>query len=95
MGRFGPWSPARESAYQSWLNSEGAPEHASYYLDALKNYAVTGHPYITLAGGEILDIFNRNTQLVQTGDMTVPDAVAAIIKDGTPILEDAAAKAKS
>jgi len=94
-GASGRGSPARESAYDSWLKSDGAPEHASYYLDALKNYAVTGHPYITLAGGEILDVFTRNTQLVQSGDMTVEDAVAAIIKDGTPILEDAAAKAKS
>ena len=93
-GASGRGSPARESAYDSWLNSEGAPEHANYYLDALKNYAVTGRPYMTLAGGEILDIFNRNTQLVQSGDMTVDDAVATIIKDGTPVLEDAAAKAR-
>lgn len=91
-GSSGRGSPARAAAYQSWLDSEGAPEHASYYLDALNNYAVTGRPYQTLAGGEILDIFNRNTQLVQTGDMTVDDAVANIIKDGTPVLEAAAAK---
>lgn len=94
-GASGRGSPARASAYDSWLTSEGAPEHASYYLDALKNYAVTGRPYVTLAGGEILDVFNRNTQLIQTGDMSVEDAVKAIIAEGTPILEDAAAKAQS
>jgi multiple sugar transport system substrate-binding protein len=91
-GASGRGSPARKDAYDSWLNSEGAPEHASYYLDALENYAVTGHPYQTLAGGEILDIFNRNTDLVQSGDMTVEAAVAAIIADGTPVLEEAARK---
>jgi multiple sugar transport system substrate-binding protein len=92
-GASGRGSPARKSAYDSWLNSEGAPEHASYYLDAMDTYAITGRPYLTLAGGEILDIFNRNTDLVQSGDMTVEEAVAAIIADGTPVLEEAAARA--
>lgn len=91
-GASGRGSPARKDAYQSWLDSEGAPEHAQYYLDALENYAVTGHPYQTLAGGEILDIFNRNTDLVQSGDLSVEDAVAAIMADGTPVLEEAATK---
>lgn len=93
-GKSGRGSPARKDAYDSWLTSKGAPEHAKYYKDALESYAVTGHPYQTLAGGEILDIFNRNTQLIQTGDMKVEDAIAAIIKDGTPVLQDAAKKLK-
>jgi multiple sugar transport system substrate-binding protein len=93
-GSSGRGSPARKSAYDSWLNSEGAPEHASFYLDALDSYAVTGRPYLTLAGGEILDVFNRHTQLVQSGDMTVEDAVAGIIAEGTPVLEEAAARAQ-
>jgi multiple sugar transport system substrate-binding protein len=91
-GSSGRGSPAREEAYQSWMDSDVAPESANYYLDALTNYAVTGRPYQTLAGGEILDIFNRNTQLIQTGDMTVEEAVAAIIEEGTPVLEEAAAR---
>jgi len=93
-GKSGRGSPARKEAYDSWLTSAGAPEHAKYYKDALENYAVTGHPYQTLAGGEILDIFNRNTDLIQTGDMKVEDAIAAMIKDGTPVLQDAAKKLK-
>lgn len=93
-GASGRGSPARKDAYPSWLGSQGAPEHAKYYQDALESYAVTGHPYQTLAGGEILDVFNRNTQLVQTGDMKVEDAIAAMIKDGTPVLEEAAKKLK-
>lgn len=88
-GSSGRGSPARKAAYQSWLESEVAPEHAEYYLDALENYAVTGRPYQTLAGGEILDIFNRNTDLIQSGDLTVEEAVQAIIAEGTPVLEEA------
>ncbi|MCS7219806.1 MAG: sugar ABC transporter substrate-binding protein [Anaerolineae bacterium] len=88
-GSSGRGSPARKAAYESWMNSPVAPEHAEYYLDALENYAVTGRPYQTLAGGEILDIFDRNTSLVQTGEKTVEEAVQAIIKEGTPVLEEA------
>ncbi|HXF63733.1 MAG TPA: extracellular solute-binding protein [Caldilineaceae bacterium] len=91
-GSSGRGSPARKDAYQSWLDSDIAPENAEYYLEALDTYAVTGRPYQTLAGGQILDIFNRNTQLIQTGDMTVEQAVAAIIEEGTPVLEEAAAR---
>ena len=91
-GSSGRGSPSRQAAYDSWLNSEGAPEHARFYLDALNNYAVTGRPYNTLAGGEILDIFNRHTDLVQAGEMSVEEAVAGILEEGTPVLEEAAAK---
>jgi multiple sugar transport system substrate-binding protein len=59
-------------------------------MDALENYAVTGRPYETLAGGEILDVFNRATELVQSGDMTVDQAIENIIAEGTPVLEEAA-----
>ena len=89
-GASGRGSPARQAAYESWLNSPGAPANARFYMEALENYAVTGRPYQTLAGGEILDVFNRNTQLVQSGDMTVDQMVENIIAEGTPILEDAA-----
>lgn len=89
-GSSGRGSPARQAAYDSWLNSPGAPEHASYYKDALATYAVTGRPYQTLAGGEILDVFNRNTDLVQSGDMTVDQAIENILAEGTPVLEEAA-----
>ena len=47
-GASGRGSPAREEAYQSWMDSEPAPDNAKYYLDALKNYAETGHPYKSL-----------------------------------------------
>ncbi|NOZ28042.1 MAG: sugar ABC transporter substrate-binding protein [Chloroflexi bacterium] len=88
-GESGRGSPARKAAYQSWIESDPAPDHAEYYLDALENYAVTGHPYQTLAGGEIMDIFNRYTGLIQSGDMSVEEAVQRIIEEGTPVLDEA------
>jgi multiple sugar transport system substrate-binding protein len=89
-GASGRGSPAREAAYQSWMDSDIAPENAEYYLEALKTYAVTGRPYQTLAGGEILDIFTRNTSLIESGDMSVEEAVQKIIEEGTPVLDEAA-----
>jgi multiple sugar transport system substrate-binding protein len=91
-GSTGRGSPARAAAYDSWMNSEDAPEHVAFYLDALQNYAVTGRPYQTLAGGEILDVFDRNTDLIEAGDITVEEGVAAMIAEGTPVLEEAAAR---
>jgi multiple sugar transport system substrate-binding protein len=63
-------------------------------MEALDKYAETGHPYQTLAGGQIMDIFDRNTTLVQTGEKTVAQAVADIIKEGQPVLDDAAKRLK-
>jgi multiple sugar transport system substrate-binding protein len=89
-GETGRGSPARKEAYESWLNSEPAPEHAEAFLGALDNYAITGRPYQTLAGAEILDILNRETDLIRSGEKTVEEAVAAIMADGQPVLDEAA-----
>jgi len=91
-GTSGRGSPARKSAYQSYLDAEISPEHAKYYLDAMDTYAVTGHPYLTLAGGQILDILNTNAGLVQTGDITIDEFVQKIMSEGTPVLEEAKQK---
>jgi len=93
-GESGRGSPARKAAYQSWMDSEIAPENAEAYLDALANYAVTGRPYQTLAGGEIGDVINRHTDLLMTGDMSVEEALAGIEKEGNPILEEAEKRLK-
>ncbi|OUC07041.1 hypothetical protein RY27_17290, partial [Litorilinea aerophila] len=66
------------------------PEHAQYFLEALDNYAITDRPYQTLAGGEILDVMNRQRDLLRNGETTVDAAIEAIITEGTPILEEAA-----
>jgi multiple sugar transport system substrate-binding protein len=93
-GASGRGSPARKSAYQSYLDSEIAPEHAQYYLDALDTYALTGHPYHNLASGELGDIFTRNTDLMQTGDITVDEAVNNIMAEADPVMKAAEAKMK-
>lgn len=91
-GSTGRGSPARKDAYESWMNSEPAPEHAEYFLEALDSYAKTDRPYQTLAGGEILDILNRQTTLLKNGETTVDEAINTIIAEGTPVLEAAAAR---
>lgn len=89
-GVTGRGSPARKEAYESWMNSDPAPDNAQYFLEALDTYAKTDRPYQTLAGGEILDILNRQTTLLRNGETTVDDAINAIITEGTPVLEAAA-----
>jgi multiple sugar transport system substrate-binding protein len=91
-GVTGRGSPARKDAYDSWMNSDPAPENAEAFLDALENYAKTDRPYQTLAGGEILDILNRQTTLLRNGETSVDEAINAIITEGTPVLEAAAAR---
>ncbi len=85
----GRGSPARKSAYPAYLKAPVVPEHAQYFLDAMDNYAETGHPYHTTASAEVMDIFNRNTALVESGEQTVDECVANIIKDAQPILDKA------
>jgi multiple sugar transport system substrate-binding protein len=85
-GSSGRGSPARKAAYQSWIDSEIVPEHAKYFLDALEQYAVTGHPYKTLKAGEVTDVINKYTGLVQTGDITVDECVNRIMAEADPLL---------
>jgi multiple sugar transport system substrate-binding protein len=85
-GKSGRGSPARKAAYQSYLDSKTAPKSAKYYLDALDNYAVTGHPYKSVGAPEVLNVYNKYASLIQTGDMTVEDGVKQIVADCAPIL---------
>jgi multiple sugar transport system substrate-binding protein len=86
-GSTGRGSPARKDAYESWMNSEVAPEHAEYFLDALENYAKTDPPYATLAAPEILDICNREGELIRNGDKTVDEAIATIMEEGKAAMD--------
>jgi multiple sugar transport system substrate-binding protein len=86
-GSTGRGSPARKEAYESWMNSEVAPEHAEYFLDAMDGYARTGQPFATLAAAELLDIFNRETQLIRNGEKTVDEAVATMMEEGQAALD--------
>lgn len=93
-GRSGRGSPARKDAYQSWMDSESAPDNAQAYLDALDTYAVTSSPFQTLAAAEINDICSRQATLLRNGETNVTDALAAIMSEGQPVLDEATARAK-
>ena len=94
-GSTGRGSPARKDAYPSWIESEDAPANASAYLDALDTYAVTGRPYQTLAAAELIDIVNRQTDLLKSGDVDIDTAISNIMEDGTPVLQAATERMNS
>jgi multiple sugar transport system substrate-binding protein len=84
-GSSGRGSPAREEAYQSYLDSETAPEHAQYYLDALSNYATTGRPYESVTGPQVMDVINQNNTLLHTGEITVDQFITNVLEQSAPI----------
>jgi multiple sugar transport system substrate-binding protein len=85
-GTSGRGSPAREAAYQSFLDSPLAPEHGQYFLDALKDYAVTGRPYESATGPAVMDVVNQNSTLLMTGDITVDQFISNVMEQTAPIL---------
>jgi multiple sugar transport system substrate-binding protein len=86
-GASGRGSPARKDAYQSWLDSEIAPDGARYFLEALETYAKTDSPYRTLRAAELLDVLSRETALIRNGEKSVDDALAAMQADGQAVLD--------
>ena len=89
-GSSGRGSPARAAAYQSWIDSEPAPDNAHYFLDALERYAVTGRPYQTLAAPQLLDITGRYQTLLQSGEIDVESAITGIVDEANAAFADAA-----
>jgi len=88
-GSSGRGSPAREAAYQSYLDSETAPDGAQYYLDALSNYATTGRPYESVTGPQVMDVINQNNTLLHTGEISVDQFIANVMEQAAPIFEQA------
>jgi multiple sugar transport system substrate-binding protein len=86
-GSSGRGSPAREAAYQSYLDSETAPDHAEYYLDALANYATTGRPYASVTGPQVMDVVNQNNTLLHTGEITVDQFISNVMEQTASIFE--------
>ena len=86
----GRGSPARPAALEEWLNSEPAPDNAQYYLDAMENYSVTGSPFLTLAAPQILDVMNRERDLLQLGDTDVESAISTIMEEGQAAMDESA-----
>jgi len=88
-GESGRGSPAREAAYQSYLDSERAPDGAQYYLDALANYALTGRPYESLTGPQVMDVINQNNALLHTGEISVDEFISNVMEQSAPIFDQA------
>lgn len=93
-GRSGRGSPARKDAYQSWIDSDIAPDNAKAFLTALDTYAVTGRPYQTLAAPELGDIIGRNMTLLRSGEAQVADVIGTIMTEGTAVLNAATERMK-
>lgn len=89
-GTTGRGSPARKSAYPSFLASSIAPKHAKYFEDAENTYAAEGHPYTNLNAAQILDILNREVDKVLRGTETAKQAVSNIQQQADPIMAQGA-----
>lgn len=83
--KSGRGSPARESAYQAFLEAPIVPEHSQYFLDAMKNYAVTGHPYKTVTGPEVFQVISDNVTLLSTGEIDVDTFIKNVDEQSAPI----------
>jgi len=93
-GSSGRGSPSRKDAYQSWIDSEDAPDNAAAYLEALDSYAITGRPYETLGAAEYLDTCRRYTNLLRNGETDVESVITSIMEETPEILQEAAERAK-
>jgi multiple sugar transport system substrate-binding protein len=85
----GRGSPARKAAYDAYIKAPINPPSVRYYMDALDQYAETGHPYQTSASGEVMDTMGRFTSLVSAGEMSVDEAVKNIMEQCNPLLDKA------
>lgn len=86
-GSSGRGSPAREAAYQSWIDADISPEHAEYYLDALQNYTINGRPFASTTGPEVMDVINQNQSLLNTGEITIDEFIANVMEQSAPIFD--------
>ena len=81
----GRGSPARDAAYQAFLDAEIVPEHTQYFLDAMNNYAVTGRPYQSVTGPEVYSVIDANRTLLSTGEITVDQFIENVNEQSAPI----------
>jgi len=84
-GKTGRGSPSRKSAYQSFLDSSVAPKHAKFFEDAESSYAEVGHPYKNANSSQVLDIFNRELDLVVRGTKSSKDALQTMQQEADPV----------
>jgi multiple sugar transport system substrate-binding protein len=81
----GRGSPARFDAYQAFLDAEIVPEHTQYFLDAMQNYAVTGHPYQSVTGPAVYDVIAQNLTLMATGEIDVEQFITNVNEQAAAI----------
>jgi multiple sugar transport system substrate-binding protein len=89
-GKSGRGSPARQSAYQSFLDSSTAPKHGKFFEDAQNTYAEEGRPYTNLNAAQVLDILNREVGVVLLGTKTAKQGLQDIQTQVDPVLADGA-----
>jgi multiple sugar transport system substrate-binding protein len=83
--KSGRGSPARDAAYQAFLDAPIVPEHTKYFQDAMKDYAVTGHPYQSVTGPQVYDVISQNATLLQTGEIDVETFIKNVNEQAAPI----------
>ncbi|MHB0878551.1 MAG: ABC transporter substrate-binding protein [Anaerolineae bacterium] len=84
-GDTGASIPARESAIQAFLGAPDMPEHASLWVDGLKQYSVLSRP-ISAPANEFHTIASRELDLIYLGEKSVEEGAKAICTDASPIL---------
>jgi len=83
--KSGRGSPARDAAYQAFLDAPIVPEHTKYFQDAMKEYAVTGHPYQSVTGPQVFDVITQNATLLATGEIDVETFIKNVNEQSAPI----------
>jgi len=79
--------PSRQSVYKSFVEAPTSPEHAMYWIDALRDYSVLARP-ISPVAREFLAIIRREFELIFLGEKPVEEAAKAICKEGDEVLAE-------
>ncbi|MCY4145194.1 MAG: sugar ABC transporter substrate-binding protein [Chloroflexi bacterium] len=83
----GRGSPARPEGLEAWLTSDPAPPNGQYFLEAMFEYATTGHPYSSLASAQVSQILDRESNLLKLGEASVDQVIATIMEEGNAALD--------
>jgi multiple sugar transport system substrate-binding protein len=81
----GRGSPAREAAYPAYLASDLVPDNAQVFLDAMSEYAVTGRPYESVTGPEVITVISNNNTLLAAGEISVDEFIATVTEQADAV----------
>ena len=48
---------------------------------------MTGRPYASATGPQVMDVVNQNQTLLQTGEISVDDFISNVVEQTKPIFE--------